>query len=98
MPREFAVKKGEKTLKPQRFLSHCDGRLAHALCSIQKRRPGGVGSEGWSCNAPLVVTCKINSVEVRAALGARRLAEEHDHPPVRRPGRPLIMETFGEDA
>src|SRR5665647_2810049 len=61
----------------------------------QQRRPGRIGRHARGGYLELVAAGDVDSEQRRALAG---IAEEHDHPPVRREGRPLVMEALGEDA
>src|SRR3954452_21384083 len=67
-------------------------RLAKPFLTKQ-RRPGRVGCAPRRADEALILSGKVDRIKLRvtpaaAGIGAA-LAEIHQHPPVRRPGRPL---------
>src|SRR5215212_8598120 len=68
------------------------GLYRHELA--KQGRPGWVGSVPWRLYLPLITPGEIDRMEVRGA--AARLAEIHQHPSVRRPGRTFGQEILGQ--
>src|SRR4051795_12756444 len=70
------------------------GLYRHELA--KQGRPGWVGSVPWRLYLPLITPGEIDRMEVRGA--AARLAEIHQNPSVRRPGRTFGQEILGQQA
>ena len=63
----------------------------------QSRRPGRIGGEGRSLDPLFVASCKIDAPQLRATAGTGNISKEHQNPPIRRPGRSLIVKPLGQD-
>src|SRR5512139_2843173 len=74
------------------------GRIGRGVPgSGPQRRPGRVGGEALGVDLLLVAAPDVDRKEPWAIV-ATRIAEEHDDPAVRRPGRPLGVEARGQEA
>src|SRR5262249_15957085 len=64
--------------------------------SLQQRRPSGVGRVARCLEELLVAPGHVHRIERRTAFAAG-VAEEHNHAPVRRPGRSFIVIALGQN-
>src|SRR3954447_15050586 len=64
---------------------------------LQQRRPRGVGGVARCAHRLLVAPRHVHRIERRPPVAAR-IPEEHQYAAVWRPGRPLIVIAFREDA
>src|SRR5262249_51322130 len=70
---------------------------SHAVALLQQRRPSRIGRVARRLQDLLVTAGDIDRVEHRPGVAAG-IAEEHDHAPVRRPGRSFVVIALGENA
>src|SRR5215469_1255387 len=62
----------------------------------QERRPSRIGREARGRGSLLIAAGDVDG-EQSGPRTAARIAKEHDHAPVRRPGRALVVEALGQE-